>query len=273
MKTIAVATDLTPNGNRAAHFALQLAHVQRASLLLINVFHFWPLNPAETGGDFPLSAQAMHDDSQRALKHLARELHGRYGNEVTIRCLTRQGHPIPAILEAAQDEHVDLLIMSTVGSAPQSAQIMGSVASDMVTKTHVPLLLVPPSTDYAAINNVVLGIDLDLAPNAVVFDTTLHFARQFGCAINVLCVHDNPADTAVQHRAEHIRHLMATVPHTLTILPGSKVYDLLLTFAHRNKADLIIMLPQAHNWLRQIFVDGETQRMARLTDIPLLAIV
>ncbi len=273
MKTIAVATDLTPNGNQAAHFAIQLAHAQQADLLLINVFHFWPLNPAETGGDFSLSADAMHDDSQRALKHLASELHGRYGSEVAIRCLTRQGHPIPAILETAQAEHVDLLVMSTVGSAPQSAQIMGSVASDMVPKTHVPLLLVPPSTEYSAINNVVLGIDLDLPPDAVVFDTTLNFARQFGCAVDVLCIHDNPSDTEVQHRAEHIRHLMATVPHTLTILPGSEVYDLLLTFAHRNKADLIMMLPQAHNWFRQIFVDGETQRIARLTDIPLLAIV
>ncbi len=273
MKTIAVATDLTPNGNQAAYFAIQLAHAQLADLILINVFHFWPLNPAETGGDFPLSAQAMHDESQRALNHLANEVRERYGSEMAIRCLTRQGHPIPAILEVAQAEHVDLLIMSTVGSAPQSAQLMGSVASDMVPKTHVPLLLVPPSTEYAAIDNVVLGIDLDLPPDAVVFDTALHFARQFGCAVDVLCIHDNPADKDVRHRAEHIRHLMDTVPHTLTILPGSEVYDLLLTFAHRNKADLIMMLPQAHNWFRQIFVDGETQRMARLTDIPLLAIV
>lgn len=273
MKTIAVATDLTPNGNKAAHFAIQLAHAQQADLLLIHAFHFWPLNPAETGMDFSLSVQAMHDDSQRALQHLANDVRERYGSEMPIRCLTRQGYPIPVILETAQAEHVDLLIMSTVGSAPQSAQIMGSVASDMVPETNVPLLLVPPSTEYAAINNVVLGIDLDLPPDAVVFDTALHFARQFGCAVDVLCIHDHPADAAVQHRANHIRHLMASVPHTLTILPGSDVYDLLLTFAHQNKADLIMMLPQSHNWFRQIFVDGETQRMARLTDIPLLAIV
>lgn len=273
MKTIAVATDLTPNGNQAAHFAIQLAHAQQASLLLIHAFHFWPLNPAKTGGDFPLSAEAMQDDSQQVLNYLANDLHERYGSKVTIRCLTKQGNPIPAILEATQTEQIDLLIMSTVGSAPQSAQLMGSIASDMVTKTHVPLLLVPPSTEYAPINNVVLGIDLDLPPDAVVFDTALYFARLFGCAIDVLCVHDQSADAAVHNRSEHIRHLMATVPHTLTILPGSDVYDMLLTFAHRNKADLIMMLPQAHNWFRKLFGGGETQRMARLTDIPLLAIV
>ncbi len=273
MKTIAVATDLTPNGNRAAHFAIQLAHAQHADLILVHAVPLWSLNPAEAGGGFQLSVQATHDDSQRALQHLADDVRECYGSEMTIRCLTRQGHPIPAILEVARAEHIDLLIMSTVGSVPQRAQGMGSVASDMVPKTHVPLLLVPPSTDYAAINNVVLGIDLDLPPDAVVFDSVLHYARQFGCTVDVLCIHDHPTDITVQHRAKHIRHLMATIPHTLTILPGSDVHDLLLTFAHQNKADLIMMLPQSHNWFRQIFVDGETQRMARLTDIPLLAIV
>ncbi len=272
MKTIALATDFTPNANRVAQYALQLARDQKASLLLIHAFHFWPENPAETGGDFPLSADAMHDDSERRLGQLAAELH-KYGTDVPIQCLTQQGYTLPAIRKAVEAEHVDLLVMSTVGSAPQGVQFMGSVATDMVAKTHVPLLLIPPARAYTGIKNVVLGVDLDSVPEAVVFDTVVRFATQFGCLVNVLCVHDQPAHDALRRRADLIRELLATVPHTLTIMPGMNVFDTLLTFAQTNEADLVMMLPQVHNWFRKLFTDGETQQMARLTDIPLLAIV
>ncbi|MBO0935442.1 universal stress protein [Fibrella sp. HMF5335] len=273
MKTIAVATDLTPNANRATHFAMQLAHAQQASLVLINAFHFWPSNPAEIGGDFPLSAKAMYADSQKHLTELARTLQAQFGTDVPIRCITREGYAIPSIRAVAEAEKADLLVMSTVGSAPQSAQLMGSVATEMIAETTVPLLLVPPHAAYGTIGNVVLGIDLNTPPDAITLDSTLHFARLFGCVINVLCVNDKPDDPLIRERAEHIRRLIGSVPHTLTIVTGDEVYDTLLTFAHTNKADLIMMLPQHHNWFWRLFTEGNTERTARLTDIPLLAIV
>jgi len=273
MKIIVAATDFSPNANQAAHFAMQLANAQKAALILVNAFHFWPTNPAETGGNFPLSVQTMHNESQHQLLALASELHTQYGNDVVIKCITKEGYAIPSIREVAQLEKADLLVMSVVGSAPQSAQLMGSVATEMITETPVPLLLLPPSATYTEIKNVVLGIDLNTPPDAVVLDTALRFAKQFGCVVNVLCIQDEPANETAKHKSEHIRHLMGDVPHTLTIQPGHDVYETLLQFAHTNKVDLIMMMPQAHNWFKRLFSEGETQRVARLTDVPLLAIV
>ncbi len=277
MKTILATTDFSANANRATHFAAQLALAQKAHLILLHTFHFWPGNPAETGLDFPLSAQAMQAESQHTLNELAHELHTEYGEELPIRCLVKEGNVLPTIQEVAQAEKADLLLMCTVGSSPQSAQLMGSLATKMIAETNrsanaVPLLLIPPSVTYTNVMNAVLAIDLDTPPDAVVLDTAFRLARQFGCVVNLICVHDNPTDVAVRTKAEHIRHLMGTIPHTLTIQPGGAVYETLLTFAQQNKADLMMMLPQEHNWFRRLFVEGETERMARLTDIPLLAV-
>ena len=107
----------------------------------------------------------------------------------------------------------------------------------------------------------------------MVLDTALRLAKQLNCVVNVLCINDKPADEMVHHKAEHIRRLMADIPHTLTIIAGKEVYETLLLFAHSNKADLIMMLPQVHNWFTRLFNEGETERLARLTDIPLLAVV
>ena len=177
------------------------------------------------------------------------------------------------IRAVTRDEQADLLIMSQVGTAPQSAKLFGSVATEMVAQTQVPLLLIPPGITYAGVENVVLGIDLAAAPNAVSFDTALSFARSFGSVINVLCISDSPDNVDTRKQAEHIRHLLNSQPHTLTIQTGDEVYDTLLNFAHANKADLIMMLPQMRNWFQKMISEGETGRMARLTDIPLLAVV
>ena len=273
MKTIVVATDFSPSANRAADFAMQLAKAQHASLILVHAFHCWPTNPADTGVDAVIGINTVLDVFQRELNHLAKKLKEHHGPDVPVRTVVREGYAIPTIRDVAEDTKADLLVMATVGSAPQSAQLMGSIATSMVSETTVPLLLIPPLALYGDLKNVVLGIDLTVPPDAVVLNKSLQFARQFGFVVNILCIHNGPADAQVRTKAEHIRHLMGGVPHTLTILPGEEVYTTLLTFAHGNKANLIMMLPQKHNWFQHLFAEGHTERTARLTDIPLLAVV
>ena len=274
MKTIVVATDFSPNANQAAQFAGQLAKDQNAKLILVHAYQVWPDNPAKTG-DFPLSVDDTRENSEKSLRRLADDLSEVIGADVPIRCIAQEGHAMSIICSVTKAEDADLLIMSTVGTAPQSTQLMGSLATEMVAETEVSLLLIPPDSTYTGVKTLVLGIDLTASPNAVVLDTALSFARSFGSVINVLCISDNPNDADTRRQAEHIRHLLSQQqqPHTLTMKAGEEIYDTLLDFAHASKADLIMMLPQMRNWLQKLISEGETQRMARLTDLPLLAVV
>jgi nucleotide-binding universal stress UspA family protein len=143
----------------------------------------------------------------------------------------------------------------------------------MVGETTTPLLLIPPSATYTDLTNVVLGIDVTSPLDAMALNTALRLARQFKSVVNVLCIHKQPTDTQVMAKAGNIRSLIGRVPHTLTILAADEVYNTLLIFAHSNKANLIMMLPQKHNWFSELFAEGNTKRVARLTDIPLMAVV
>lgn len=272
MKTIIAATDFSPSGNQAAHFAGHLARDQKADLILLHVYQYWATDPARTD-DLLRSEVDVRERSEKALQRLADQLGELLSSAVPIRCITREGSVKATIRDVTQRERADLLVMSTVGTTPGSAQIMGSVASEMVAETVVPLLLIPPGIQYAGLKNMVLSINLAASPNAVAFDTALRFARSFGSVINVLCISDRPDDAATRHQAEHIRQLLHQHPHTLTIRAGEEIYDTLLAFAHDNRGDLIMMLPQTRNWLEKLFSEGETQHMARNADIPLLAVV
>ncbi|RYF73752.1 MAG: universal stress protein [Cytophagaceae bacterium] len=273
MKNILLATDFSENATQAAHFAAQLANDQKATLILVHAYQAWPENPAKTG-DFPLSVNATREASESDLQKLAHELTKKYGTYIPIRFVAREGSAKEVIQHVTVSEEADLLVMSTVGTAPQSAQILGSLATDMITQTDVPLLLIPPGRTYEGIKNVVLGIDLSSLPNAVALDTVLDFTKLFGCALHVLCISDKLDDSKTQDHAEHIRHLLDQQHYTLTIeAKEGDIYDTLLAFGHTSKADLIMMLPQTRNWLESLFAEGETKRLARLTDIPVLAVV
>lgn len=272
MKTIVLATDFSDNARHAAFFAARLAYEQRARLTLFHVFHLWPDNPAKTG-NFPLSVKAMHESSQKSLEHLARAISNEIGSKLPIDCVAEEGHIMNAIRSVTTRKQADLLVMSTVGTAPKSTQLLGSIATGMVAETDVPLLLIPPSAGYAGLKNAVLCIDLSHPPNAIAFGKAAGFAKAFGCVLNVLCMSSKPNDADTQRQAGLIRRLLNQQPHTLTIESGEKVYDTTLAFAHANKADLIMMLPQPHNWLWKLINEGETQHLARLTDLPLLAVV
>ena len=274
MKTIVLITDFSPSANQAAQFAGQLAKDQKARLVLVHPYQVWPDNPAKTG-DFPLSVDDTRENSEKSLRRLADDLSEVIGADVPIRCMAQEGHAMSIICSVTKAEDADLLIMSTVGIAPQSTRLISSLATEMVTETKVPLLLIPPDSTYTGVKNLVLGIDLAASPNAVVLDTALSFARSFGSVINVLCMNDNPNDADTRRQAEHIRHLLSQQqqPHTLIIKSGEEIYDTLLDFAHANKTDLIMMLPQMRNWLQKLVSEGESQRLGRLMDLPLLTVV
>ena len=58
--------------------------------------------------------------------------------------MVKAGDPVRGILEAAEDEDVDLIVMGTHGRFGLAELTQGSVASDLVRHGHVPVTLVRP---------------------------------------------------------------------------------------------------------------------------------
>lgn len=61
---------------------------------------------------------------------------------ITCRCVTKIGSVVKEIIDAADAEHVHLIVMGTHGRDLLSRAIMGSVAQKVVAQSTVPVLLV-----------------------------------------------------------------------------------------------------------------------------------
>jgi nucleotide-binding universal stress UspA family protein len=143
------ATDLSPASGPAVEFAQRLAAVTRAELLLLNVVPPMPV-PLEGGFD-PGTYERLLEEQQAyartGLEQLAERARQR-GLGVTMHL--EEGLPAPRILEAAERERADLVVVGTHGRTGLNRLLVGSVAEHVVQVSTRPVITVRPQLAGAA---------------------------------------------------------------------------------------------------------------------------
>ena len=84
-------------------------------------------------------AEYYAEEAQKVLSpvHQFLELH-----KVDAQCESKVGHIAEAIAEAADNGNYDLLIMGTRGHSALSKLVMGSIATQVLAQSKVPVLLI-----------------------------------------------------------------------------------------------------------------------------------
>jgi nucleotide-binding universal stress UspA family protein len=133
---ILLATDLSPASNGAAEEALGLARDLNADLLAVSVIDGVRSHPT---GQLP---ERM--DQRRAAREAAAQslvVKGRRAG-VNVSFLVWEGDPGPSIVEAAEAERVDLVVVGTRGRNRVERAVLGSVSDHVIRHAHCPVLVV-----------------------------------------------------------------------------------------------------------------------------------
>jgi len=117
-------------------------------VILVNVFYpYFPL-PEEkdlfTYGDFKATKERIRQSSIKYLDYLQSKLASE-GITVKTEILTGS-RPAETISEYAQDNGIDLIIISTHGYTGLKKMMFGSVALEVLHSSHIPVLLVRPES-------------------------------------------------------------------------------------------------------------------------------
>jgi nucleotide-binding universal stress UspA family protein len=134
---ILLATDLSPASDGAAKHALQLARDLRAELLIVSVID--PTSP------LPGPAAARMDQRRAAREAAAQALVVRGRRDgVRVRFLVWEGDPGPAIVEVAEAERADLVVVGSRGRNRVERFVLGSVSDHVIRHAGSPVLIVRP---------------------------------------------------------------------------------------------------------------------------------
>lgn len=136
---ILVPTDGSTEGERAVEYAIDLARTHDATLRAIYV-----VNAASYGG-LPMEtawdgiSDALRDEGQAAVERVE-ELADERGVHVETAVL--EGSPSRVIVDEAQPEKCDLVVMGTHGRGGIDRLLLGSVAERVVRSSPIPVLTV-----------------------------------------------------------------------------------------------------------------------------------
>jgi nucleotide-binding universal stress UspA family protein len=134
---------LTLDGSALAEQALPhaVAHADhfRAELILLRVLVQLPRPPTAIPSTLQTAEDATMKFAREYLERLAADVQER---DIRVKLATTVGRPHLQIIQYAETNQVDLIVMSTRGQSGLSRWLMGSVADRVVRGADVPVLLV-----------------------------------------------------------------------------------------------------------------------------------
>lgn len=133
-----VAVDFSPTSDKAFDYALEFARIFGADVLAVHVVED-PILYAPTTD--PVYRTDFEQMVQRKLDSL---IEHRDCEGISVRTTIEAGTPFYEIIQLAETEQCQLIIMGTLGHGPLQHLMMGSVAEKVVRKAKCPVLVVRP---------------------------------------------------------------------------------------------------------------------------------
>jgi nucleotide-binding universal stress UspA family protein len=147
IRHILAPTAFSDYSKKAISDAFELARTFGATLSLLHV-----LEPSPYLGEFTLPTmgeELLGDLERQASAALAQVLPEAQQAKIEVTRAVAIGSPSQKIVETAEAEHVDLIVMATHGRTGLSHLLIGSVAERVVRTAPCPVLTIRPPAEQA----------------------------------------------------------------------------------------------------------------------------
>lgn len=140
-KRILVATDGSENVRNAVDWSVELAHATGAQLFALYVIPNASVGMAARGTSWAEALKEhLQEDGKRATDYV--EENARKAG-VEVEAAVIEGNPTDTILEYAENNGIDLIVMGTLGKTGIKRFLLGSVAENVVRHSTKQVLVVP----------------------------------------------------------------------------------------------------------------------------------
>ena len=251
LDNILVATDFTPESEKALAYARALAHQFASRITLAHVVDV----SAAASSDIAVAGLPLSEMRYDSTENMERKL-----NELGIEGITARGktlesyNPAGAVVKLSEEMDADLVIVGTHSRHGLSKLILGSCSEEIVRSATCPVLVVGPQVTGeardVALRNIVFATDLkhDAVEKAAV---ALAFAKESIAHVHILHViedHIEFLSNAFQQHARAEWTLSRLIPDSSYTwcspepsVAFGKIEQEILKIAESTQADLIVL--------------------------------
>ncbi len=186
MKRILVPIDFSKKATYAAKVASQIALLTQSELYLLHIIDV-PNNIID-----PVSYNEFEDVTGKMLyikktkERFRKFKNSSFFKDVDVRGIVTYYDSYKGIIEEAEKNEIDLIVMGSKGTSVLDEILIGSNTEKVVKNSHIPVLVVKNDVDVFNIKNVVFASDFDMRVQKTfqkiidfteTFDATLHLLR------------------------------------------------------------------------------------------------
>jgi len=160
IKKILYTTDLSKNSSYAFLFATDMANRHDATIVILHAVESFPayIN-AYAGGitvDFKQEEQGkIIEEIKKHLQEFCKKAEAQVGPpcvSLVSKILVPRGHPPEEILNAANEEDCDVIILGTHGKGFLAHAFLGSVSSAVLHRTRKPVFIIPLPSEKVSVD-------------------------------------------------------------------------------------------------------------------------
>lgn len=277
MKNLLVPTDFSASSLTALKYAGKLAIKLNAHITILHCCELFNEQYTRYKTHIREHNKTVVSKIRRKLTGLQKMLQSNYGIKSDI-CLDETGSVVNSILHTVKDQKIDLVIMGSYGAKGLRRKLFGSKAADIINKSPVPVITLPPAYRWNEHNEFVICVD-DVIEDMEATKPFLEIAKVHNGKVFVAIFSEESDPFGVLVETKTIKHLKRKINtlypfENLEIihLVGKDFYHSIREFITEKKIDLLSMITYKRSLLQQIFDRSMTQKMSYQNIIPLLSL-
>lgn len=276
MQKILIPTDFSNNAFKAVTYAAEIAKKSGATIFLLHVIEP-TINWATMHSDS--SNKKVVEERSDKLNLSLESIAGVYP-QIKVKPYLAGGPVISSIIEYAEKEKMDMIVMGTKGASGFKKIFMGSVAAGVISKTKIPVLTVPVSYEMEEPDAIVFATN-QFEKNKTLLNRIVAISKLFSSAIHVVVFKDNDGneDSDFIYNEEQLNHYLQFLKETFPdvkfkgeLLEGKDFEITLDWYSNKNEVDIISMVTYPKSFFERVLQKSVTRKMAFHSTIPILAI-
>jgi nucleotide-binding universal stress UspA family protein len=270
MKTILVPTDFSKCAANAFRYALEMASRTGAEIVALHVV--FPNEGVENNVYSAFWIDEYYKQREQDLRNWTRrQARKEEFKKIRIRSECTIGFPVASVGDAVEKERADLVVMGTTGATGLRGVFLGSVASGVIARTKVPVLVVPQKAVFKEKSKAVFATDFQLRMSERTLNVLRGLPQLEKGILHVVHIIDKPGTPDKGHESA-VSQKLGNIPHDFHYIHDRDVQQAIMNFTESTDADLLVAVAHEHSLMHRLFYDSMTRKLAQRVNMPMLAL-
>jgi nucleotide-binding universal stress UspA family protein len=275
MKKLLVPLDFSETSENAFVYALEMAKLFKAELLLLHTFDL----PIVDSQAMPMNYATLYETIELTnFDHFKEEmpkLHAiaasRKAEHIALSHILMDGELGYTIKKVVKQENIDFVVMGTKGATGWVDSFIGTNTASVISDVSVPVLSVPVGAKFEKIETIAFTTRFRHKDIEALIKV-LMLAKKMHAKVKCLYVKTTTSDVSSETITRWKSHFEEEDHLQFFIIPSDEVKTTIEDFLVDQDIDILAMLTYKRNFFVELFTSSTTQKLSQHLQTPILAL-